>query len=119
MHNSYTEIDLDKSIKVKFKALYKNALILDFKFYDSNQNEVNVTTMSFKFVIMDVGKTVEFLVIQDNEFERIGINEIKHVINSLTLIPDTYKVDFTTTYSDGKVQTFMDGDFIIRERYIL
>lgn len=119
MHHSYTEINLDKSVNVRFKTIYKNNLTLHFKFYDKNEVAINVSGLSFRFTITDKGKTVELLVVQNSQWTRPSSNEIKHVINSLDIVPDTYKVDFTCTYADGRIQTLMDGEFIIRERYIL
>lgn len=119
MHHKYTEINLDKSVLVRYKTVYKNSLILQFKFKDGSGEAVSVSGTQFKFVVTDAKKTTEYLVVENSEWTRDEPNEIKKVIQSLDIVPGEYKVDFTCTYNDGRVQTLMDGEFIVRERYIL
>lgn len=119
MHHKYTEINLDKSLLVRFKTIYKNSLVLHFKFYNKDSESIDVSQAQFKFVVTDAQKTQEFIVVNNADWIRDSTNEIKHIITSLNIVPDDYKVDFTITYSDGRIQTLMDGEFIVRDRYIL
>ena len=119
MHHKFTEIKLDRSVLVRFKVITKNSLTLNFKFSDANQDAIDVSGISFEFVVTDNAKTVELIKVTNAQWTRDNTNEILHVINSLDIEAGEYKVDFTCTYPDGRVQTLMDGEFIVRERHIL
>lgn len=119
MHHKYTEINLDKSVQVRFKVITKNNLTLYFKFKNSNDEAIDISNIQFVFTVTDAAKTVELLKVENSDWIRPELNEIKKVIDSLSIEPNEYKVDFTCTYADGRVQTLMDGEFIVRERFIL
>ena len=118
MEKTVFDINADQAVRVVIYAIQSNSLILDFKFYDSNGVAYNVASIQFTFTITDSSLSKEKYKVTNSQWTRPFANEIKKTIPALALAPDTYKVDLTATYSDGTVQTFMDGDLVLRERYI-
>lgn len=116
MATTYTEILADQALKVRIRAIYGNSLLLDFKFYDASGDPLVVTGTAFEFTISDeLLKRVKYQV-TDAMWTKTA-SSVKKLITPLTLAVGTYKIDFTATYSDGMVQTLMDGELVIRERY--
>jgi hypothetical protein len=115
---NYINIDADQAIKVRIYTIYGNSLTLDFKFYDSLGVAYDVSGVQFVFTVTDVLLQKEKYKIINTQWTRPFANEIKKVINPFPLAQETYKIDFTATFTDGVIQTLMDGELIIRERLI-
>lgn len=118
MGTQFTEINTDKAVKVRIRAIYRNSLNLHFTFKDNDGEPFDVSNCQFTFTIMNKALTSQMLQITNAQWERPAANQIKKVIPSLELIKNEYRFDFTVIYPDGIIQTLADGEFIVRERYI-
>lgn len=109
-------INFDKAVQVKYISNYLNAFNLHFKF-EKNGNPLDVSSDGFVFTIIDpVAKKRVFSVIS---WDRPEVNEIQYTEDSFHILPGTYSVDFTCTFSDGTVQTMATGQMIVKQRNII
>lgn len=116
MATTYTEINADQALRVRIKTVFGNSLLLDFKFYDANKDPLIITGTSFMFTVSDEQlKRVKYQV-TDSQWTKTA-SSVKKLVNPFPLAVGTYKIDFTATYSDGMIQTLMDGELVVRERY--
>lgn len=110
-------INFDKSVCVKYIAVYLNTFLLQFDFYQLG-TALDVSLNSYVFTIYDPVTDTELLKIVNVSWSRPVINEIKYNIPSLNIAPGTYKIDLTCTYPSGLIQTLASGDIEIKPRNI-
>lgn len=112
-------VNFDKSICVKYIAIYLNSFLLQFDFYQLGAI-YPVTFIQFVFTIYDPATNTELLKVVNADWERDAANGIKYLITSLDIAPGTYKIDLTATYPGVPmlIQTLITGDIIIKNRNV-
>lgn len=111
-------INFDKSVCVKYIAVFKNTFLLQFDFYQLGA-ALDVSLYDFVFTIYDPATKKELLKVENADWARPVTNQIKYNIAELDIAPGTYKVDFTCTYPSGLIQTMATGEIEIKPRNIL
>ena len=112
-------INLDIASRLDITCRRNDTFSLDMDWTDVNDSAIDLTTYTFKMEVRrNATSGTALLTFNNAEFTTKDANGNLTVVkaaSSMTLKGGTYVYDLQATHSNGTVQTWLTGDFVIVE----